>query len=81
MTYCMDKHDIDELFQSEKNKEACELCTNKGWVLTFNINMSRWNIEKCDECNMFPDDESAGDQAYQDLAIRKCLKIISEGGE
>ena len=30
----------------------CEPCNNKGWLLTFNINLSRWTIEKCDECNV-----------------------------
>jgi len=45
----------------------CELCNGKGWILTMNLNMLQWTIEKCDECNIFPDDESAGDQANAEL--------------
>ena len=45
----------------------CELCKNKGWILTFNINMLQWTIEKCDECDIFPNDEAAGDQANAEL--------------
>ena len=39
----------------------CELCNDKGWILTMNLNLLQWTIEKCDECNIFPDDESAGE--------------------
>ena len=45
----------------------CELCKGKGWILTMNLNLLQWTIEKCDECNIFPDDESAGDQANAEL--------------
>ena len=45
----------------------CELCKNKGWILTFNINMLQWTIEKCDDCNIFPNDEAAGEQANAEL--------------
>ncbi len=45
----------------------CELCNDKGWILTMNINLLQWTIEKCDECDIFPDDESAGDQAHAEL--------------
>ncbi len=45
----------------------CELCNDKGWILTMNLNLLQWTIEKCDECNIFPDDESAGDQAHAEL--------------
>ena len=42
----------------------CEKCNDKGWILIMNINLLQWTTEKCDECNIFPDDESAGDQAH-----------------
>ena len=45
----------------------CELCDNKGWILTLNINLLKWTIEKCDECNVFPNDEAAGDEANAKL--------------
>ena len=45
----------------------CELCNDKGWILTMNLNLLQWTIEKCDECDIFPDDESAGDQAHAEL--------------
>ena len=45
----------------------CELCNDKGWILTMNLNLLQWTIEKCDECNIFPDDEAAGDQANAEL--------------
>ena len=45
----------------------CELCDGRGWILTMNINLLQWTIEKCDECNIFPNDEAAGDQAHAEL--------------
>ncbi len=45
----------------------CELCNDKGWILTMNLNLLQWTIEKCDECNIFPNDEAAGDQANAEL--------------
>ena len=26
----------------------CELCNGKGWILTMNLNLLQWTIEKCD---------------------------------
>lgn len=48
---------------------ACDLCENKGWVLTFDMRISKWTIEKCDTCDIFLDDEAAGDSvAREELA-------------
>ena len=44
-----------------------ELCNDKGWILTMNLNLLQWTIEKCDECDIFPNDEAAGDQANAEL--------------
>ena len=45
----------------------CELCNGKGWILTFNINMLQWTIERCDTCKVFDNDEEAGDKANAEL--------------
>ena len=45
----------------------CELCNDKGWILTMNLNLLQWTIEKGYERDIFPDDESAGDQAHAEL--------------
>lgn len=60
----VDQHLIGGLI---RRLAMCELCNDKGWILTMNINLLQWTIEKCDECNIFPNDEAAGDQANAEL--------------
>ena len=48
----------------------CELCEAKGWILTFNVNLIKWTIEKCDLCNIFNNDKEAGDIAYAELVSK-----------
>lgn len=45
----------------------CDLCHNKGWVFCYNVNLSRWTVERCDLCNIFQSDEAAGDQARKEV--------------
>ena len=56
----------------------CELCNGKGWILTMNLNLLQWTIEKCDECNIFPDDESAGDpsKCRTGVAIKRQFMVL-----
>lgn len=46
----------------------CDLCEGKGWILTFNMNLSLWTVERCDLCNIFKSDEAAGDQARKEVS-------------
>lgn len=37
----------------------CELCNGVGWIDTFNTQDQVQEIQKCDECNIFKNDEQA----------------------
>jgi hypothetical protein len=37
----------------------CALCDGVGWVDTFNTQDRVQEIQKCDDCNIFKDDEQA----------------------
>jgi hypothetical protein len=37
----------------------CELCNGVGWIDTFNTQEKVQEIQKCDDCNIFKDDEQA----------------------
>ncbi len=50
--------------------KTCELCKGRGWLLTFLED--RYEIQKCDECNIFEDDKKAGESAQNFI---KNLKI------
>ena len=37
----------------------CELCNGVGWIDTFNTEDQEQEIQKCDDYNIFKDDEQA----------------------
>ncbi len=45
----------------------CELCEGRGWILSLNVNLLRYGIERCDACKTFDSDEKAGEIAEEIL--------------
>jgi len=37
----------------------CELCLNKGWLLSYNTSTNAEEVQKCDECDVFESDQEA----------------------
>lgn len=53
---------IDELqFSIEEllDKDVCDVCEDKGYIETYNTNVMRDTIEKCDDCNTIDSDLEA----------------------
>lgn len=53
---------IDELqFSIEEllDKDVCDVCEDKGYIKTYNTNVMRDTIEKCDDCNTIDSDLEA----------------------
>ena len=38
---------------------CCEDCNNQGWIVSFNSEDLKNEIQKCDNCNVFKHDEEA----------------------
>ena len=49
----------EEQFKQEGLRMKCELCNGVGWIDTFNTEDRVQEIQKCDDCNIFKDDEQA----------------------
>jgi len=41
----------------------CELCLNKGWLLSYNTSTNVEEVQKCDECDVFESDQHAQQHA------------------
>tara|TARA_B100000497_G_scaffold66078_1_gene74722 strand:- start:87 stop:224 length:138 start_codon:yes stop_codon:yes gene_type:complete len=43
----------------------CELCNGVGWIDTLNTQDQKQEIQKCDDCNIFKNDEKARQESSQ----------------
>lgn len=46
---------------------ACEVCNDKGWILSWNTEEDFNEIQKCDECEIYKTDKEAAYHAIKEL--------------
>ena len=61
--YCEDGNNLVVGYEcihcGKLNPNNCEVCKGKGYIITLNTNTNEQEIQKCDECGMYEEDEDA----------------------
>src|ERR1041385_8854680 len=82
--YCGQSAEDDRIENTPCNRPACEACEGKGWLFTDtgNDQESRYEIQRCDACELFESDIAAINAVEASVKSQpELLKLVREIAE
>lgn len=66
-----------DLLPVDTEPEPCEVCKDRGWLLSYNVDRAVYEIQRCDTCKRYDSDKAAGNVAVPDLERGLCALALT----